>query len=361
MKSKRVKLSRIVFLIIVIGFLFYQRSHKPRVFVLHSYSKNFSWVKSVNLGIKQVFNDKSYISLRYYYMNTKTPHHSSYLKRVARDAKKAIDAWQPDILIAVDNNAQNLVAKHYENKTNMKIVLAGTTPDILNYKMIKNKPNVAGIFEVIPVRAIKEVLSLVFHHKRRIYYLSDNSNTAKSIEKNILDSHWGKYTLVEHQRVNTFAQWKKAIQQAQSKADIVLVSVFQTLTDKGKLISSRKVIEWSNQHSKIPIVGIYEFFIINGGLMAIAVSGIEQGYTAAWITLQVIEKKLNIAELPILPSKNFSLYIRKKQLKSKFPDAHIPVILGTISKGDWKLEDLEPPELKLSEIKKMLGSKRVYN
>ena len=71
----------------------------------------------------------------------------------------------------------------------------------------------------------------------------------------------------------------------------------------------------------------YEAFIIDGGMLAIAISSLEQGYTAAWLALNIIEKKLTIQEIPLLHGKTFSLFIQKKMLLKRFPQVHIPVIL----------------------------------
>jgi ABC-type uncharacterized transport system substrate-binding protein len=346
-------LATTLFLVIAFGFLAYQRMHKPRVFILHSYAKSMPWVQSLNQGIKQIFEDTQYVSLRYFYMDTKRKTSKRYLERISQTAIRAISAWNPDIVIAFDDNAQKMVGEKLTHKKNCKVIFAGIT-DSQHLYQYETDANVTGVLEQIPLRAIKEVLSLVFHHKKRIYYLSDDSNTAKALDKNIIGNNWGSYKLVAHKRVKTFKQWQKAVLEAQKKADIILVSVYHTIKEGKKQVDPKKLVSWMNKNSKIPTVGIYESFIVDGGWIAIAVSSIEQGYTAAWLALKSIEKQISFADIPFVRSKTFHLYIRKNKVKKHFSYAHIPMILDVFSKNDWSLDDIATPEITLEKRLKKL-------
>lgn len=341
-----------LFLLIVFSFLAYQRLHKPRIFVLHSYNVNMPWVQSLNQGIKTIFGDKAYISLRYFYMDAKHHHSQQYMDRVVKSLKSTILAWKPDILIAFDDDAQNVAVREFGNLPDVKVILAGIT-DSRRWQEYENTPNITGITEQIPVKAIREILSLMFRNKKRIYYLSDDSNAAKTLDKTITQEDWGSYDLVAHKQVKTFDQWQAAVHEAEQKADILLISVYHTIRDGKKMIDPRRLVNWMNTHSRIPVVGVYEAFIIDGGMLAIAISSLEQGYTAAWLALNILEKKLTIQEIPLLHGRTFSLFIQKKELLKKFPEVHIPVILDAFSKSHWSLEALSSPNIDLTRIERL--------
>jgi len=284
-------------------------------------------------------------------MDTKRRHSRAYLRRVTRTAYNAILAWKPDIVIVFDDYAQKLVGKKLANHESMKVIFGGIT-DTISLHPLAHQANVTGVLEEIPVKAIKEILSLIFPRKKRIYYLSDDSATARALDKNIINSNWGSYFLVEHKRVKTFHEWKKAVTQARHKADILLVSVYHTIKDGKRQVNRKKLVKWMNRHSSIPVVGIYESFIVDGGLIAIAVPSLEQGYTAAWLANNIIEGKVNIANIPFVRSKTFSLYIRKRAVKRRFPNAHMPVILSAFAKNHWNIDELTPPELDITSLSK---------
>lgn len=320
-----------IFLLCVFSFLGYQRLHKPRVFILHSYNKHYSWNERINQGVRRVFNNKAYISIRHFYMDAKRRSSKPYMKRISKAAIATIKAWKPDVLITVDNDAQELISKHFSKFQDMKIIMAGVT-DNQQWLKYNHIDNVVNITEEIPVNAIREVLSLIFRRERRIYYLSDDSTTSKMLEKNMLRQHWGSYDLVSHRRIKTFRELKAAVKEAGDTADILLISVYHSIKEGSHYVNSKKLVTWMNEHSKIPVVGVYESFIIDGGMIAIAISGIEQGYSAAWLAFNIIEKKISISEIPLLRGKTFSLFLNKHDLRKRFPQAQIPVILDTLSK-----------------------------
>ncbi len=321
-----------IFLLVVFGYLAYQKQHKPRLFILHSFHQNMPWVQSANRGVARIFSNKPYIDIRYFYMNTKRKHSETHIRRISKSALSSIQAWKPDVLIAFDYDAQKLLKDHENEFKNSKIIMAGVADHQL-LKQSSRQNNFSAISEEIPVKAIREVLSIVFRQQRRIYYLSDNSDTAKALEHEMLKKDWGSFSLVEHRRVNTVAEWKQAVREANEKADVLLVSVYHGLKkDKQDASKPTELVQWMNQHSNIPVVGMFESFMLEGGLMAIAISSVEQGYAASWLAFQMLESNLETAELPVVQGKNFSLYINKKELKKRFPDARLPVILNTFSK-----------------------------
>ncbi|KTD26220.1 ABC transporter substrate-binding protein [Legionella israelensis] len=334
-----------VFLILAFSFLGYQRVHKPRIFILHSYNEYMPWVERVNQGIRHVFKDKAYISLRYFYMDTKRRNSPVYIQRISKAVLAAIHAWKPDVLISFDNDAQNLIGQNLTRFKNTKIIMGGVT-DNKRWPEYDKLPNITGITEEIPVAAIREVLSLIFRQERRIYYLSDDSITSRTLEKNMLSQNWGSYELVAHKRLKTLDEWKEAVQEANKTADILLVSVYHSIKDGKKNINTQKLVSWMNENSRIPVVGVYESFIIDGGMIAIAISGLEQGYSAAWLAFNVIEKKIAIRDIPTLRGKTFSLFINKDELRKRFPQAQIPIILDTFSKSSSKLNHLQNPNFR---------------
>lgn len=345
MKTHKMKLIlTAVFLILVFYFLGYQRLHKPRVFVLHSYHQNMPWVQRINQGISHVFKDKAYISRRYFYMDTKRRNSPFYMQRISKAVIGAIRAWKPDVIISFDNDAQNIIVDNLQYFKNTKIIMGGVT-DNRRWHLYDELPDITGISEEIPVAAIREVLSLIFRQERRIYYLSDDSITSKTLEKNMLSQPWGSYELVAHKRVSTFEEWKAAVKEAGKTADILLVSVYHSIRDGKNYVNTKKLVSWMNNNSKIPVVGVYESFIIDGGMIAIAISGLEQGYSAAWLAFNIIEKKIAIDEIPVLRGKSFTLYINKNALHKRFPQAQIPIILDTFSKSSSRLSESDGPEM----------------
>ena len=118
------KVLALIFLILFVIFLIYLNLNKPRIFIVHSYDTDYSWVVDINIGLNRIFQKYSY-NIRYYYMNTKRNPDKNYIEKVGNSVIKMIKDWEPDILIAIDDNAQEYVAKHFINNPKMKIIYSG--------------------------------------------------------------------------------------------------------------------------------------------------------------------------------------------------------------------------------------------
>lgn len=329
----------LIFICLAFVFLIYQSTHKLRVFVLHSYHPTMDWVMGLEAGLDQVFAKRRYINLRYFYMNTKHKHSSAYLKRIRREALAAIKQFDPDILIIFDTSAQKMIGTELAKKNKYKIVLAGVT-DSDDLEKFEKAKNVTGVLEKIPVKAIREVLALMLPGKHRVVYLSDNSLSAKQLQKEVIAQDWGRFELVNHVATNSIARWKKAVLEAQDNADVILISTYQNLGEQQKGASSKQGIVWTLKNSKIPVIGLYESFINDGGYLAISVASFEQGYTAAKIALFILEKKIAIDRIPFINSQMFQLQLRKRLALKHYPDIEIPVILEAFSKTKWQIDDV---------------------
>ncbi len=341
-------LGTLLFLVVSFSFLSYQRLHKPRILVIHSYHKEMPWVNSLNRGVDNVFGGKAYISLRYYYMNTKHQSSKRHLNQVQRMLKATIKSWHPDLIITFDHDAQDVLMQLEKKDLKTPIIFAGIS-DEKHFALYNQKPNVTGITEQIPVRAVREILSLLFRNQRRIYYLSDDSSAARVLDNDIALSNWGGFDLVKHKRVKTLSEWKEAVKEAELSADILLVSMYHTLKDGKRNVNRRRLVNWMNNKVNIPIVGLYESFMIDGGLISIAISGSEQGYIAARLALDVVEKKLSVRDIPIIRGQTFSLFIEKKALRKRYPQVQIPAILDAFSRSHWNPKDLSTEELLYSK------------
>lgn len=352
-RNRIATIGTLLFLIVSFSFLSYQRLHKPRILVIHSYHKEMPWVHSLNRGISNVFSDKAYISLRYLYMNTKHQNSKRYLAQMQRMIKAAVNNWHPDLILAFDHDAQETLMKLERQGLEPPIIFAGIS-DNKHFAIYNQKPNVTGITEQIPVRAVREILSLLFRNQRRIYYLSDDSSAARLLDKDLASSNWGGFELVEHKRVKTVKQWRQAVKEAESKADILLISLYHTLKDGKHAVKRKKLVRWMNNKVNIPVVGLYESFMIDGGLISIAISGLEQGYTAARLALEVVEKKITIRDIPLIRGQTFSLFIEKEALRKRFPQMQVPVILDAFARSRWNPNELSTEELLSS--KETIGS-----
>jgi ABC-type uncharacterized transport system substrate-binding protein len=321
MISKIKLLLAITFVGLVSTYLISYNYNRKIILVLDSYNTDYIWTKEVGNGLDRILDKSGNVIIRRVYMDTKNHPEEGFKKRAGVQARQIIDQVRPDILIALDDNAQNYAAKYYVNDSKIKIVFAGvnTTPDKYGYD---KGNNVTGILERNQLGAVRDAIILLAKNKKiaspiRLVNIGDKSNSVKLNEAFIKKFDWDPLQLTDSILVDTFDAWKELIFDLQDKADYIYTTNYRTLqrsADITQRVPAEEVIGWTIKNSKIPIVGSHGFFVEDGGPLALATSPFEQGETAASIALDLING-IPIAEIPIRTTKQFVVFMRQDKME----------------------------------------------
>jgi len=307
---------------------------KPRILVLQSYHPSFSWTAGIDQGIKNIL-DKHLFNVRWHYMDTKRHPSESYKQRAGETARQMIKSWKPDVIIAIDDNAQQYVARYYINQLPLQIVFAGVNKTAESYGY-RQANNVTGMLERINYAATKDILLQVLPaDKRRIQHISDSSPTSQGIHQEMEAFDWSPLEFIDSVQVDNFVDWKKAIQQANQQADFLLLTHYHTLKKSKKnqqLVAPKTVIDWTNKHSDLPGISFWGFYVEDGGMMAVALSPSEQGEFAAKAAVDIIQGKL-ANQIPITTNHLFLIYMRQSLIKEKMGALSLPLVYEAFSKA----------------------------
>lgn len=316
-KIFNVKLPIILFLVCALIFFTYGNLKKPRVLILHSYSTNFTWVQGINEGLQRVLTKKPY-KIQYHYMDTKRHPNREFKEKAANIAIQKITDWDPNIIITIDDNAQSLVAQKYINNPKIKIVFTGVNAEPEAYGFDQAN-NASGLLERIPFESIKEAfVQILPKDHRRILHYSDSSPTSQAVHREIDKFNWKPIKLVEHTQLDTFEQWKKAITTANEKGDFLFITHYHTLKrslEDLTIVPPKEVMEWTMEHSPLPDIGCWGFYVDDGGMLALGVSPYEQGEVAAQMTVDILDHQKQSTELGIKTSYLYVTYLRESRLK----------------------------------------------
>ena len=125
MLKKFTTLIMATFILTLTGMILYENINKPRILVLHSYSNDYVWTRQINVGLDRVLGKVQGVDIRYHEMKTKKMSGKGYIDRAGIAAQHAIEVIRPNVIVAIDDNAQKYVAKQYVNNPDIKIVFAG--------------------------------------------------------------------------------------------------------------------------------------------------------------------------------------------------------------------------------------------
>lgn len=147
----------IAFFSATVGAVLYFNLYKPRILILQSHSDDYSWTRDVNIGIQRVLSAKLEYAVRWFYMDTERHSWPKYRESIGHTARRFIEQWQPDVVLAVDDDAQEYVMKYFVNHPHIRIVFAGVNGELTSYGY-DQATNVTGILKRKELQAIKDAL-----------------------------------------------------------------------------------------------------------------------------------------------------------------------------------------------------------
>ncbi|MEI6415537.1 MAG: hypothetical protein WCP34_14925 [Pseudomonadota bacterium] len=322
-------LSRKLILLFLLGItviFIYFNANQSRVLILHSYDAGYSWTRDINVGLKRVLDKHRNITLRWHYMDTKRHPSLEFKRAAAISARKAIEDYQPNVVIGVDDDAHELALKFFANNPRVRIVYAGINGQVTPYGY-DVADNVTGILERKPLKAIRDVAMEIARHRGittpvRILHLGDSSGSVQRDAEWMDAFDWHPAIFAGSQLVATWQDWQKAVEEAPRRADILVVTNYRHLSSSRQdlnpeshdLISYKGILPWTEAHSAIPLIGTNVFNVEDGAGLALGTSPYEQGEESAEMAVDIIENHRSPKTLPPRSSEQFIVAERQEIL-----------------------------------------------
>lgn len=301
--------------IIILAFLFVSSiTHsQKKIFYIDSYNKDYSWSNDILKGIKSVLEDKQ-VELKVFYLDTKKPNYKSFIDNKVKDALTIIKIYQPDLIIAADDNASKyIISKHFKD-SKIPVIFCGINWDASIYGYPYE--NTTGMVEVAPVDLL---LRYLFNYSKgtRVGLIYAESITSKKDAIHIIKTL--KINVVT-QVSNDIKDFERDFINLQNKVDVIIIGNLATM--KGYNIKTLKNIVSNN--ISVP-TGTLSDFVTELALIGFTKIGEEQGEWVAQTALKIFDgMKPNYID--IVKNKRGRLYINLRlaeKLNIEFPDSHI--------------------------------------
>ncbi len=270
---------------------------RPKVLLIQSYHAEYEWCAGINRGVRRALAPLD-IELEILHMDTKRNPQEEMKQKAGQVARDLIDRWQPDVIIAADDNAQKYVTCHYVGREKPQIVFCGVNAEMPAYGF--PAPNATGVLERPHFAAGVAYLRKLVPSLRKLAIVSDDSETSDGgiayMKKDQSDCQ-----IVLIARPGTFDEWKKAIVSCQDTADIIAIYMYHTVKDPttGMVVEPKTVMGWTAANSRIPILGFFVFGVDDGALCGYLESGVEHGYKAGQMAMEILNGK-SAGQIPIL-------------------------------------------------------------
>lgn len=316
------KILSLLFLVAIFVTAVIVNSIKPRVMILQSYHPDYAWTREIDVGLRRVTDSWVDYTVTWHYMDTKKHKDKEWLNRAGIIARRAIDRADPQVLIAIDDFAQSLAAKYYVNKPGMSIIFGGVngTVDAYNYN---DANNVTGIFEHKQLQPIKETILTIERGREnskqepKLMYLMDPSASIKRGRALIDNFDWGPILYQGSVIAKDFQHWQKLVRKQGSEVDYIIVSNYRKLpknSDSKSFMNPKEVMNWTEDNSPVPVIGINSFNVEDGAMLSVGVSPYEQGEVVAQMAEKILEQNIPAHQIPFQQNKMYIIALRKDAL-----------------------------------------------
>jgi hypothetical protein len=311
----------IVFVLVALSLLLWFKINQPRILIIQSYETDYAWTRDVDSGLKRVLGDTLRYKIQWYYMDTKKHPSEKFKIRAGKLAIQDIESFRPDVIIAIDDDAQRYALYSYANNPKVNIVFAGVNGSVKSYGYYATS-NVTGIYERIPLEALRAALDAMRDAKglplgRRIVAIGDNSGPVKDDSKLIEAMDWRPFKLVDSIHASNYDEWKQAVVNGGREGDMILLSNYQNVAryagQEELLVPPKEIMEWTKKYSTVPVIETGGWMFQDGGMLAIGSSGFEQGQVSAQLATYFLDHKT-------AQKNNFSDILCSETAKKHFTD-----------------------------------------
>ncbi|MCA1944612.1 MAG: hypothetical protein LDL30_04920 [Desulfovibrio sp.] len=261
-----------------------------RVFVIQSYNPEYVWCRTINLGLAEALHGIP-VEIETVYLDAKRTPDQAQLQQHADDAFARLEAFDPHVVVSVDDVAQALVvAPRLKGRDRPQVIFCGVNAPLSRYGF--PAANISGVRERWHYREGFALLKRIVPQAQRVAFLVESSDAGGYIVDDLLHDleENGPYDLelAGVEQVRTFQAWKERILYYQTHADALALGLYNALLDdNGTVVHPDDVMAWTNRVNTLPTLGFSDVAMEHDLLCGILESGHEQGYLAGLMVREV--------------------------------------------------------------------------
>ena len=253
-----------------------------RIMIVQSYDEGYKWSRELLEGVQSALASEQ-IEWKVFYMDTRLRTSEEWKTKAGQIAAEQAEYFQPDIIIAIDDNAQEYFAK---DLTTVPVVFCGVNEDPAIYSYPRQ--NVAGVQEKLFSEQTVSMIKELFYDTEHIHFIGDMSETTFGMKKQ-LEATAFEGVLVGIHVAGTFSQWKDIVESLSYENLAIVILANRTLKDEhGNTVDSSSVTRWTVENSRVPVFSILDFVVEDGAIGGVVNSGFDEGFQAGVIASRIL-------------------------------------------------------------------------
>ncbi|RLC17114.1 MAG: ABC transporter substrate-binding protein [Deltaproteobacteria bacterium] len=270
-----------------------------KVLVVMSYEETYPTTPEYKEGIGAAL--KNNCEIRYFHMDTKQ--HFEAGPEKAKEAYALYEEFQPDGVIAADDNAQSMfVVPYLKDKVKTPVMFCGVNTEAEKYGYPAS--NVSGILERLHIRESIALAQQIVPSIKTVGYMMKESPTASFISWQVgSESETYSAKSLPPRLPKTLDQVVAMAKELRDQCDLLFAGALQGIPDKdGTPLSEKDIFSVIVKNFGKPIIGTSAYHVRYGGLCTVIHRMQEQGEIAAKMLLKAMQGT-PVSEIQITRSK----------------------------------------------------------
>ncbi|MGI9162410.1 MAG: hypothetical protein ACR2JI_05740 [Mycobacterium sp.] len=257
------------------------------------------------------------LSIEWNYLGLNLPETARSTDAAIAEAQRAISRTKPDVLIAVGDEANDLVARNYIGRKTPRILYVAIDRPPADYGY-PGAPNVSGIANNRPWAAVRDAVATMFADRpATMAVIGAKSEAGEAQLAQISTFDWGPVRLGRSALVSTAPAWREAVGAA-ATADILLVTTIRDLPEAdGTTVSGADLVRWTQQNSRPLPIGNEVEFVTDGGALSLSPPPDSYGKQAIALALDWLDERRTPGPPAPVSSDHFEVAMRQGLLAQR--------------------------------------------
>lgn len=290
---------------------------KPRIMVLHSATEDSSWAEQVDAGMREALSrNRRPLTVEWHYLGVDAPARGPQTREAEAGAFRAMQRFNPDLLIAVDDEANSLVARDYVGRVRPRILYVSLNRPPADFGYA-NALNVSGIAEQLPLAAVRHVMRDLFPGRTpTLAILGVDNETGRAEIAQARSFNWDSVVVGRSALVSTADQWREFV--ASDTSDVLLVLGTHDLPDaEGRTATAAEINQWTQENSPSLPIGTQVNFVEDGGGLSFSPPPDDSGAKAIEVALDWLDDRDTPGAPPPVVSDHFEVAVRPSLLAKR--------------------------------------------
>ena len=270
----------------------------PRVLVVYSYDSEYAWNSALDKSIRETLGNTD-CEQRYFYMDTRLRNSEEWKVKAGQMALDLLEDWQPDVVIACDDNAVAYFASKIPESAGVPVVFCGMNNDPASYGY--PKPGVTGVLErPFPVASL-DLCSEIVPRLKRVAFIGDETSTTDGYIDYIRQQNLGRYENAGFYKFRSNQNLQLALENLAAITDaFYMIRSTEFMDENGNVLGTKELMRNVMDATDEPVIGLSDFIVYDGALCGVVPDPAFHGSVSAGIALEIAYKGKEPSDFPIV-------------------------------------------------------------